>query len=108
VTKLQLVAGASMYTFQGKRNSVEPGYYMFPLIYSDSFSHYIDFRVFEYTPEIKTTVRKLKFGKYIAILEMVVNGEVFREAFGLHSGMELMQLQRIVSDYENSAHTHYL
>lgn len=102
VTNIQLKAGTIMYSFAGKRNSVQPGYYMFPLIYSDAFSHYIDFRVFEYNSDIKKQIEKLKDGKYIVILELYENGKIHREAFGLRCGMVLMELSRIVSDYKNN------
>jgi len=90
IIKLYLKAGTYIYSFEGKNNTVESGYYEFELLYADVFAHWVDLKVFDSTAEIKEQIEKLPKGKYVLI--------VGNEVYGLFAGVVLTEKERNSSD----------
>ena len=89
IESFTLAAGAFLYRFEGKNNSIDPKSTLVKARYSNTFNHECIFKVFD--------------TKVVAIVENNYKGstgEVPFEIYGLRSGLEITVMERIVNDQE--------
>jgi len=103
IESFTLTAGAFLYRFEGKNNSIDPKSSLVKARYSNTFQHECMFKVFDNASEIKQQLGYMTNVKVVAIVENNFKGstgEVPFEIYGLRSGLTINVLERIVNDQE--------
>jgi hypothetical protein len=103
IESFTLAAGAFLYRFEGKNNSIDPKSTLVKARYSNTFNHECIFKVFDNASDIKQQLEYMTNTKVVAIVENNYKGstgEVPFEIYGLRSGLEITVMERIVNDQE--------
>lgn len=100
---ITLNSGANLFYYEGKNLSVEPRYALRKRAYSEGYEHEVRFKAFKATPELKDELEAMAQGDLFAIVEnkyRAANGNGAFEIYGYDTGLQLMELERIIKEAE--------
>lgn len=100
---LTLKAGANIFRFEGRNNSIEPRSALVKGRYSVTFDHELVFKMFNVENAMKEQLQYLCNSKVVAIVENNYSGQFGQvpfEIYGLRTGLEMTALERVVNDSE--------
>lgn len=94
VENIVLPSGVVGYLYEGKNNSVAPKYEFIKGEFVENYSHEINYKVFNVSPEAKQQLEKKGRGRYVVIVANKYHGTSGNSAFeiyGADAGLELTQ-----------------
>ena len=103
VENITLATGMEGYEYQGKNNSVEPRSALVKLRYAEVYEHEVIFKVFVNDADTKKQLELMRQSRLIAVIEnnhKGDGGDAAFEVYGLESGLELVEMERVVADTE--------
>lgn len=106
IEEILLNSGTRAYFYKGKNNSHEPRQALVKLRYAEVYEHEVSFKVFDTSPTVKKELQAMAKTKVVAIVQnnyVNADGSSTFEVFGLGSGLEQVELERLNADTETQS-----